>query len=165
MALYQKLAMGMAWPAENVLLAETGVMLEFSQDFGEIVGKAPVGMIYVDGTAIGGDVANAVMRDRQMLAKDGILMVVVSVDRNTGRIVAGPDMVSRGVAHLRQSADLLERAKERVRESLDGRLNGDGEEPTADMTFIQRKIRDVTAEYLYQQTRRRPMVLPVVMEV
>ncbi len=165
MAIYQKLAMNMAWPADHVILAETGVMMEFSQDYGGIVGKAPVGMIYVDGTAIGGDVANAVVRDRQLLAKDGILMVVVSVDRNSGRIVAGPDMVSRGIVHLRQTTDLLEGAKQRVRESLDGRLNGDGDEPGADLTFIQRKIKDVAGEYFYQQTRRRPMVLPVVMEV
>ncbi len=166
MAIYQKLAMNMAWPADHVLLAETGVMMEFSQDYGEIVGKAPVGMIYVDGTAIGGDVANAVVRDRQLLAKDGILMVVVSVDRATGRVVAGPDMISRGIVHVRQSTDLLDAAKQRVRESLDGRTNGDnGGAGGADLSYIQRKIRDVAGEYLYQQTRRRPMVLPVVMEV
>ena len=167
MAIYQKLAMSMAWPADHVLLAETGVMMEFSQDYGEIIGKAPVGMIYVDGTAIGGDVTNAVVRDRQLLAKDGILMVVVSVDRNTGRVVAGPDMVSRGIVHLRQTTDLLEGAKQRVRDSLDNRRNGagNGEEHSADLSFIQRKIKDVAADYLYQQTRRRPMILPVVMEV
>jgi ribonuclease J len=165
MAIYQKLAMGMAWPADHIILAETGVMMEFSQDYGEIVGKAPVGMIYVDGTAVGGDVANAVIRDRQLLAKDGILMIVVSVDRTTGRVVAGPDMVSRGVVQLRQASDVLEGAKRRVRESLDVRLNGTGGEHSADMNFIQRKIRDVAGEYLYQQTRRRPMILPVVMEV
>jgi ribonuclease J len=161
----------MAWPSDHVLLAETGVMMEFSQDYGEIVGKAPVGLIYVDGTAIGGDVANAVVRDRQVLAKDGILMIVVSVDRTTGRLVAGPDMVSRGIIHMRQATDLLDTAKQRVRESLErvngsnGNTNGNTEATGADTSFIQRKIRDVTAEYLYQQTRRRPMILPVVMEV
>jgi ribonuclease J len=165
MAIYQKLATQMGWPADHVILAESGDMLEFGQDYGEIAGKAPVRMIYLDGTAIGGDVTNAVVRDRQLLAKDGILMVVVSVDRTTGELVAGPDMVSRGIVHLRQSNDLLERAKERVRESLGTRRNGDGGETGADMNFIQRKIRDVTSEYLYQQTRRRPMILPVVMEV
>ena len=165
MAIYQKLAMSMAWPADHILLAETGVMMEFSQDFGEIVGTAPVGLIYVDGTAIGGDVANAVVRDRQLLAKDGILMVVVSVDRSTGRVVAGPDMVSRGIAHLRQTTELLDTAKQRVRESLDSRVNGNGEGPGPDVSFIQRKIKDVAGEFMYQQTRRRPMILPVVMEV
>ncbi len=166
MAIYQKLAMSMAWPADHVILAETGMMMEFSQDYGEIIGTAPVGMIYVDGTAIGGDVTNAVVRDRQLLAKDGILMVIVSVDRATGQIVAGPDMISRGIAQLRQSTDLLDVAKQRVRESLEARSNGSADSPNgADMSFIQRKIKEVAGEYLYQKTRRRPMILPVVMEV
>ena len=166
MAIYQKLAMSMAWPADHVILAETGMMMEFSQDYGEIIGTAPVGMIYVDGTAIGGDVTNAVVRDRQLLAKDGILMVIVSVDRATGQVVAGPDMISRGIAQLRQSTDLLDVAKQRVRESLEARSNGSADSPNgADMSFIQRKIKEVAGEYLYQKTRRRPMILPVVMEV
>ncbi len=163
MAIYQRLAMSMGWPADHVLMAETGMMLEVGQNFGQIVGKAPVGMIYVDGTAIGGDVTNAVMRDRQMLAKDGILMVVVSVERSTGRIVAGPDMVSRGIVHTRQNTDLLEVAKGRVIAALDG---SNGYVPSVfDLNFVQHKIKDVVGEYLYQQTRRRPMILPVVMEV
>jgi len=166
MAIYQKLAMSMAWPADHVILAETGMMMEFSQDYGDIIGTAPVGMIYVDGTAIGGDVTNAVVRDRQLLAKDGILMVIVSVDRVTGQIVAGPDMISRGIVQLRQSTDLLDVAKQRVRESLEARSNGSADSPNgADMSYIQRKIKEVAGEYLYQKTRRRPMILPVVMEV
>lgn len=166
MSIYQKLAMSMAWPADHVILAETGMMMEFSQDYGEIIGTAPVGMIYVDGTAIGGDVTNAVVRDRQLLAKDGILMVIVSVDRATGQVVAGPDMISRGIVHLRQSTDLLDVAKQRVRESLEARSNGSADSPNgADMSYIQRKIKEVAGEYLYQKTRRRPMILPVVMEV
>jgi ribonuclease J len=166
MAIYQKLAMSMAWPADHVILAETGMIMEFSQDYGEVVGKAPAGMIYVDGTAIGGDVTNAVVRDRQLLAKDGILMVVVSVDRTSGRVVAGPDMISRGIVHLRQSTDLLDAARERVRDSLDGRGNGKNENTSGvDLSYIQRKIKDVAGEFMYQKTRRRPMILPVVMEV
>jgi len=166
MAIYQKLAMSMAWPADHVILAETGMMMEFSQDYGEIIGTAPVGMIYVDGTAIGGDVTNAVVRDRQLLAKDGILMVIVSVDRATGQVVAGPDMISRGIVHVRQSTVLLDVAKQRVRESLEARSNGSADSPNgADMSYIQRKIKEVAGEYLYQKTRRRPMILPVVMEV
>src|SRR3712207_4422072 len=109
------------------------------------------------------------MRDRQMLAKDGILMVVVSVDRHTGHVVAGPDMVSRGIVHQRQATDLLEGAKQRILDSLNGHSNGsngsNGSERSADMSYLQRKIKDSAAEYFFQKTRRRPMVLPVVMEV
>lgn len=172
MAIYKKLAMSMAWPGDHVLMAETGVMMEFGEDFGGITGKAPVGLIYVDGTAIGGDVTNAVLRDRQLLAKDGILMVVVSIDRATGKVVAGPDMVSRGIVNIRQTTDILDGAKQRIRDALDSRVNGssngsngNGEATGADVSYIQRKIKDVAGEFMYQQTRRRPMVLPVVMEV
>ncbi len=167
MAIYRKLALSMGFRSEQILLPETGSIMEFSQDYGEIVGKGPGGLIYVDGTQIGGDVTNAVLRDRQMLAKDGILMVVVSVDAATGRVVAGPDVVSRGFSHLRQSGDLIETARERLREALNGiaEASGNGSVSSRDVTYIQRKIKDTVSEFLYQQTRRRPMILPVVMEV
>ncbi len=167
MAIYKKLATSMGFEPDHVLLPETGAIMEFSQDYGEIVGKGPGGLIYVDGTTIGGDVSNAVMRDRQMLAKDGILMVVVSVDAATGKVVAGPDVVSRGFTQVRQSTDLIETTKQRVRESLNGRAdyNGNGTVSTMDLSYLQRKIKETVGEYLYQQTRRRPMILPVVMEV
>jgi ribonuclease J len=167
MAIYRKLALSMGFKTEQVLMAETGSIMEFSQDYGEIVGKGPGGLIYVDGTQIGGDATNAVLRDRQMLAKDGILMVVVTVDATSGKLVAGPDVVSRGFTHLRQSADLIETTKQRVRESLNGYNdgNGNGTVSSTDLTYIQRKIKEAVGEHMYQQTRRRPMILPVVMEV
>lgn len=167
MAIYRKLALSMGYTSEQVLLPETGSIMEFSQDYGEITGKGPGGLIYVDGTAIGGDVTNAVLRDRQMLAKDGILMVVVSVDSTTGKVIAGPDLVSRGFTHLRQSTDIIESTKQRVRDSLDNFADYDGRGGvgSTDLTYLQRKIKDTVSEFVYQQTRRRPMVLPVVMEV
>lgn len=167
MAIYRRLALSMGYTNEQVLLPETGSIMEFSQDYGEITGKGPAGLIYVDGTAIGGDVTNAVLRDRQMLAKDGILMVVVSVDSTTGKVIAGPDLVSRGFTHLRQSTDIIESTKQRVRDSLDNFADNDGRGgvSSTDLTYLQRKIKDIVSEFVYQQTRRRPMVLPVVMEV
>jgi ribonuclease J len=167
MAIYRKLATSMGYRAEQVLLPETGALMEFSQNYGEIVGKVAGGLIYVDGTTIGGDVTNAVLRDRQMLAKDGILMVVVSVDSATGRVIAGPDVVSRGFTHTRQSTDLINATKQRVRQTLEDIASSNGHVGVTDMdlTYLQRKIKDTVGDYLYQQTRRRPMVLPVVMEV
>ncbi|HEX6288735.1 MAG TPA: ribonuclease J [Herpetosiphonaceae bacterium] len=167
MAIYRKLALSMGYTSERVLLPETGAIMEFSQDYGEITGKAQGGLIYVDGTTIGGDVTNAVLRDRQMLAKDGILMIVVSVDSVTGKVIAGPDVVSRGFTHVRQSTDLIDSTKERVRTALNGFADHDGLSGTSstDLNYLQRKIKDTASEYLYQQTRRRPMILPVVMEV
>ncbi len=164
MVLYRKLALGMGglFPPDNVILAENGAIMEFSRNYGKIVGKAPVGYVYVDGTTVG-DVGNVVVRDRQLLARDGILMVVVSIDSSTGELVAGPDVVSRGFVYMRQSEDLIDATKNVVREALASR---DGEGQTQiDSAFVNRKIKDVVSEFLYEQTRRRPMVLPVVMEV
>jgi ribonuclease J len=119
-----------------------------------------VGYIYVDGTTVG-DVGNVVVRDRQMLAKDGMLIVVVGIDSASGDLVAGPDMVSRGFVYMRQSQDLVEATKDTVRSALTAR-NGAA---TVDVAFVNRKIKDVVGEFLYRETKRRPMVLPVVMEV
>ena len=164
MVLYRKLALGMGgmFKPDNVILAENGSIMEFSQNYGKITGKAPVGYVYVDGTTVG-DVGNVVVRDRQMLARDGILMVVVSVDRTTGELVSGPDVVSRGFVYMRQSDDLIEATKNTVRNALNGHSN-DGKTET-DSAFLHRKIKDVVSDFLYSQTKRRPMVLPVVMEV
>jgi ribonuclease J len=162
--LYKKLAltMGGMFEPDRILLAENGSIMEFSHTYGKIVGRAPVGYIYVDGTTVG-DVGHVVVRDRQMLSKDGILMVVVSIDSTTGELVAGPDVVSRGFVHMRQSQDLIEATKIAVRDAL-ARQNGDMP-PQVDGQFVNRKIKDVVSEFLYKETRRRPMVLPVVMEV
>jgi ribonuclease J len=164
MVLYRKMALGMGalFPPDNVLMAENGTIMEFSRNYGKVVGKAPVGYVYVDGTTVG-DVGQVVVRDRQMLARDGILMVVVSIDRATGDLVAGPDVVSRGFVYMRQSDDLIDATKNVVRTALSSR-NGNGQTET-DSAFVSRKIKDVVSEYLYGQTKRRPMVLPVVMEV
>jgi len=164
MMLYRKLAAGMGSliPADNILLPENGGIMEFSRNFGKVTGKAPAGFVYVDGTSVG-DIGNVVVRDRQLLSKDGILMVVVSIDRTTGELVAGPDVVSRGFVYMRQSDDLIDATKNVVRDAL---TNGNGAGRTElDSNFVNRKIKDVVSEFLYGQTKRRPMVLPVVMEV
>jgi ribonuclease J len=164
MVLYRKLALGMgnAMKPENIMLPENGTILEFSKGYGKTAGKVPVGYVYVDGTSVG-DIGNVVVRDRQLLARDGILMVVVSIDRTTGELVGGPDVVSRGFVYMRESDGLIDSTKNAVRNALTSR-NGDGA-TELDAGFVNRKIKDVVSEHLYSQTRRRPMVLPVVMEV
>ncbi len=164
MVLYRKLAasMGIGFNDENVLIPEGGSIMEFSRGFGKIVSKAPVGYIYVDGTTVG-DVGNVVVRDRQLLAKDGMLIVVVGIDSTNGELVAGPDVVSRGFVYMRQSQDLVEATKDAVRSAL---TNRNGSQPVhGDIAYVSRKIKDVVGEFLYRETKRRPMVLPMVMEV
>ena len=165
LVLYRKLATGMGglFTNDTVLLPEDGTIMEFVHGFGKAVGKAPVGYIYVDGTTVG-DVGNVVVRDRQMLAKDGMLIVVVGIDMATGELVAGPDVVSRGFVYMRQSQDLVEATKDTVRLALTTR-NGNAPVGGVDSAFVNRKIKDVVGEFLYRETKRRPMILPVVMEV
>jgi ribonuclease J len=164
MVIYRKMATGMGagYSNEQVLIPEPGAIMEFARGFGKVVSKAPVGYIYVDGTTVG-DVGNVVVRDRQMLAKDGMLIVVVGIDTSSGTLVSGPDVVSRGFVYMRQSQDLVEATKDTVRSALSSQ---NGATPAAvDSAYINRKIKDVVSEFLYRETRRRPMVLPVVMEV
>jgi len=172
---YKQLATGMGFKAENVMLAEAGSIMEYSQNYGKMAGRAPVGHVFVDGVTVG-DIGSVVVRDRQMLAKDGILMVVVSVDQQTGELVAGPDIVSRGFVSMRDSTDLIDAAKEAVRKSFtngyvaparqfsDGEETAEGNTPAVSSPS-SRKIKEVVGRFLYDKTKRRPMIIPVVMEV
>jgi len=159
MALLRKLAHNLGYRDEQVLMPENGSIMEFGQEFGQVTGKLASGNIFVDGLMVG-EVGHVVVRDRQMLARDGILMVVVAVDRRSGQVVAGPDMVSRGFSHGHEAGGVLEEAREVVLEAL----NHAGEVPS-DWSFVNRKIKDSLGKFLYRKTRRRPMILPLVMEV
>ncbi len=160
MVLYKRLAEECGIPSSNILLGELGGVMEFKQgNYGKITGKVPAGDVLVDGVTVG-EVGEVVLRDRQLLAKDGVLIVVVTVDRQTGRVVAGPDVVSRGFVYARNSEELLEAAKERALQVLE--VDGTAQ---AEMGFIQSKLKEAVGKFLYEQTRRRPMILPVVQEM
>ncbi len=160
MVLYKRLAEECGIPSSNILMAELGSIMEFKQgNFGKITGKVQAGDVLVDGVTVG-EVGEVVLRDRQLLAKDGVLIVVVTVNRQTGRVVAGPDVVSRGFVYARNSEELLEAAKERALQVLE--VDGAGQ---AELGFIQSKIKEAVGRFLYEQTRRRPMILPVVQEM
>ena len=158
--LYKRLAESMGWAEEDIVLAKNGSVVAFSEEFCGIVETVHAGFLFVDGIGAG-EIGEVVIRDRQMLARDGIIMVVVSVDKETGKLVSGPDIVSRGFVSQRRSTDLIEATKERVRDSL---ISSNGHHPQ-EWSFLSRKIKDVAGSYLYEQTRRRPMIMPMVMEV
>jgi ribonuclease J len=151
------LALGIS--EDHIVVAEDGDVVEVTPDSIHVADHVPCGNVYVDGLGVG-DVGQIVLRDRQVLAQDGILMVVLSVDKETGRPIAGPDLISRGFVYMRDSEELLEDARRRVLESLVG-LNGHA----LDWAFVKDKIKHTLSEYLYDRTHRRPMILPVVMEV
>jgi ribonuclease J len=142
-------------PRENIFVVESGTVLEFGPDWGRIDGQVAEGHVLVDGLGVG-DVGNVVLRDRHLLSRDGFVVVVVAVDSDSGEVVEGPHIITRGFIYLRESGDILDEASQCV---LDALGHG-GARATASAN-----IKDSLAEFFYVQTKRRPMILPVVMEV
>jgi ribonuclease J len=159
LVLHAKLANSMGIPADHIILAEDGDIVEVTPEAVKVVNHTACGNVFVDGLGVG-DVGQIVMRDRQVLAQDGILLAVLTVDKETGQPLAGPDIISRGFVYMRDAEELLESARERILESFIG-LNGHA----SDWSFVKDKIKHTLSEFLYEKTHRRPMILPVVMEV
>lgn len=157
---HARLALDLGLPKENIFIAENGSILEFSQEKGCFAGKTTAGNVLVDGLGVG-DVGNIVLRDRRQLSKDGILIVVVTMDKANGCVIAGPDIVSRGFVYVRESEQLIEDARDKVGQALEKcELNH-----ITEWAAIKSNIRDMLSKYLYERTRRRPMILPIIMEV
>ncbi len=159
LVLHAKLGNSLGIPADHIVIAEDGDIVEVTPDSIKVRDHAACGNVFVDGLGVG-DVGQIVLRDRQVLAQDGILMAVLTVDKETGQPIAGPDIVSRGFVYMRDAEELLEEARERILESFIG-LNGHA----SDWSFVKDKIKYTLSEFLYEKTHRRPMILPVVMEV
>lgn len=154
------LAVGLGIPKENVFVGENGNVFEFTKDTGRISGKVTAGRVFVDGLGVG-DVGNIVIRDRRQLSQDGILITVVTLDKGSGSIVSGPDLVSRGFVYVRDSSDLMSEAQAKVRMAL----AGCEAKHITEWSAIKVQIREVLGKYLYEKTGRRPMILPIIMEV
>jgi ribonuclease J len=157
---HKRLAVQCGIPAENILVGENGNVFEFTSDSAAIGAKVTSGQVLVDGLGVG-DVGNIVLRDRKQLSQDGILIVVVAMEKETGVIMGGPDIVSRGFVYVRESEGLLDEAKERVKNALYECL----ERNVTEWAVLKSGVRDVLGKYLYEKTRRRPMILPIIMEV
>ena len=157
--LHGKLAYSLGIPEDHIVIGEDGDIITVSPESIQVTDHVPCGNVFVDGLGVG-DIGQIVLRDRQVLAQDGILMAVLTVDKETGQPLAGPDIVSRGFVYMRDSEELLESARQRILESFVG-LNGHA----SDWSFVKDKIRHTLSEFLYEKTHRRPMILPVVMEV
>lgn len=158
-----QIAQQLGIPEENVFLLDLGDVLQFPADKNEaaaVTGRVPAGQVFVDGLGVG-DVGNVVLRDRRQLSQDGILIAVVAIDKRTGAIVSGPDIVSRGFVYIRESEQLLEEARGRVGEAL---AQLDDKQMTQWGT-LKNSMRDTLSRFLYERTQRRPIILPVVMEV
>nr|MBO6294159.1 ribonuclease J [Schwartzia sp. (in: firmicutes)] len=157
---HAKLAQELGMPKENIFIGENGQVLEFTRDTGAVAGKVTAGRVLVDGLGVG-DVGNIVLRDRRQLSQDGILIIVLTMNKETGEVVSGPDIVSRGFVYVRESEELMDEARARVEQALDRCQD----ERVVEWGAIKANIRDALGRYLFEKTRRRPMILPIVMEV
>ena len=155
-----KIAMDLGIAKEDVFILESGDVLELGEQEAKVTGKVPVGDILVDGLGVG-DVGNIVLRDRQHLAEDGIMIVVLALDQASGYLVSGPDIVSRGFVYVKESDELMEEARERMAEVIENCLD----RGITDWGKIKNSIKDSLGDYVWKKTKRRPMILPIILEV
>jgi len=159
LSLHAKLAQSLGIPEGNTFLLEDGDVLELGPQGGRITGKVSSGNVYVDGLSVG-DIGSVVLRDRRMLSRDGVVMVIITVNRQTGKLVGRPDIVSRGFVEPGETKDMIEESRDLVARALDR----SGVRPS-DWGFIYSKVRDVLNKFYYEQTKRHPMILPVMVKV
>lgn len=154
-----ELAMEIGLPEKNLLIPENGDLIEVARNYIKKSGTVVSGQVFVDGLGVG-DVGNIVLRDRKHLSQDGILTIVVTIEKQTGRVVSGPDIISRGFVYVRESEGLMDEAREIVKSVL----RECEERQISDWATLKSKMRDELREFLYEKTKRKPMILPIIME-
>ena len=155
-----ELAKDMGIPAENMMIAEIGNVIEIGENVFRSVEKVPSGKVLVDGLGVG-DVGSVVLRDRRHLAQDGLIVVVATVSTEDREILSGPDIVSRGFVYVKESEELMSGLKQKAAETLQYCFDNDVDEWNA----IKGKVKDVLTNYIYSITKRKPMILPIIMEL
>jgi ribonuclease J len=155
-----KIAMDLGIDKDNIFILQSGDVLSLDESSAGITGKVPVGGVLVDGLGVG-DVGNVVLRDRQHLAEDGILIVVMSLDGASGELLAGPDIVSRGFVYVKESDELLDEARSLIEKAVVTCLKKN----ITDWGKIKGTIKDTLGDFVWKKTKRRPMILPIIMEI
>ena len=156
----KEIAEFMGIPSQNIFISEVGKVLEIDKKSAKFNGTVPAGNVLVDGAGVG-DIGSVVLRDRKHLSEDGLVVVVATVDIKAGYVLSGPDIVSRGFVYVKESEELMRRARLVVDESLDKVLS----RKNCDFTYIRNQIRDDLAKFIFKETKRKPMILPVIMDV
>ena len=157
---HSETAQEMGIPKENIFLMKNGRVLEMNEKEAKLTGAVPSGKILVDGLGVG-DVGNIVLRDRQHLSQDGLIIIVMTMDGTSGEIVSGPDVISRGFVYVRESENLMDDVKRQIREEVKKFENKN----ITDWATIKTALKDNLREYIFQKTKRNPMILPIIMEV
>jgi len=158
LSMHGQLAENVGIPRQNIFLLEDGDVLEIDRNSARVNGHVQSSNVYVDGLSVGG-IDNVVLRDRQMLARDGMVVVILTVNRQTGKLVGRPDIVSRGFVDTAEYKDMLDESCDLVAESFTKGI------AHADWNFVSNKTRDILNKYYYEQTKRRPMILPFMVTV
>ncbi len=156
---HSRLAQTVGVNASNIFIIENGDVVEFEKRKARMSRKVNAGNVLIDGIGVG-DVGNIVLRDRRLLSQDGVVLCVITISRKNKTIVSGPEIISRGFVYMRESEDMINEANRIVAKQLQGKLNGE-----LDWTEMKSLIRDKLSAYLYEQTKRRPMILPIIMEI
>ena len=154
------LARGMGVPEENIIIGEIGDVIEFRGDTARVVGQVPSGSVMVDGLGVG-DVGSVVLKDRGRLAQDGLIVAITAIDNRTGMILSGPDIVSRGFVYVREAEELMKDSRKVVKNALDYCA----EHGIREWGQMKNRVKEDLSQFLYQKTKRSPMILPVIMEI
>ena len=155
-----KIAQQLGYDSDHIRILSSGDVLEICEESAEVTGTVPVGNIMVDGLGVG-DVGNIVLRDRQRLAEDGIIIVVITLQSGTGMVLAGPDIVSRGFVYVRNSESLMDEAKALLDHTMEYCMDHN----ITDWGRIKTEIKDALSEFVWRETKRKPMIIPIIMEV
>ncbi|HXF50298.1 MAG TPA: ribonuclease J [Dehalococcoidia bacterium] len=158
LVLHARLAQSLGMPEDRTFVLSDGDVLELDERGARVAGRVPADYVYVDGLGVG-DIDHVVLRDRRHLASDGMVVIILAIDKQSGRLVGQPEVVSRGFVDIEESEDLLERTRKRVVAALEGA------EHIVEWGVVNTQVKDAIAQFLYDETRRRPMILPVAVEV
>ncbi|MFH1405084.1 MAG: ribonuclease J [Patescibacteria group bacterium] len=154
-------AYSMGWKENNVLVPDNGQVMEFTKDSGMLTQeRVPADYVFVDGLGVG-DVSQVVLRDRQALAADGMVVIIVQIEQKTGRLVGSPDIISRGFIFMKENKEMIAQTRKKIKQTI---IDKDAKS-AADTNYIRNQLRDEIGKFLFQKTERRPMILPVILEV
>ena len=157
---HAELALGTGIPRDRIVIGHIGSIIETNGAEMKIVGEAPAGRVLVDGLGVG-DVGSIVLRDRKHLAQDGLIIVVVGIDRAENEVVSGPELISRGFVYVREAEELMDEARLLLADTLEHCSPAE----LRDWNALKAKLRDVLSDHIFHKTKRSPMILPIIMEI